>query len=355
MRWAAGAVTALLAFVLAVVIGVASAGAQCGGGGGTINVAAIPADASSGPYDAEQLTNAAHIMNAASAMGLSVRAQQIGVMTAMGEASLRNIGYGDWETSGVTNPDGSRTTSIGLFQQQNSWGSTVDRLNPEKAATLFFERLVKVDGWESLDPSRAAHRVQINSDPNHYTKWWDAAVAVTDQLAREYGSAGAGASTCSTGEAGYPLDQPYNMSSGFGPRKAPTAGASSWHPALDLVGSCDDPIYSAFPGTVVRSDRLFLSIKSADGFVVEYLHSYESDHLVKMGDTVQQGQQIAVVGSAPPSTGCHLDIRINVSENKNPQVAQLARFPEVPGYVDPTAFFQLFGLDICPPEWCRKP
>jgi len=355
MRWAGGILLALFMFVLAVVVGVTSTGAGCGGGGGTVNVAVIPADASSGSYSAEQMTNAAHIMNAASVMGLPVRAQQIGVMTAMGESSLRNIGYGDWETSGVTNPDGTRTTSIGLFQQQNSWGSTTDRLNPEKAATLFFERLQKIDGWETLDPSRAAHKVQINSNPDHYTKWWDAAVALTDQLARDYGTAGAGASSCTAGEAGYPLDQPYNMSSGFGPRKAPTAGASTWHPAIDLVGTCDDPIYSVFPGTVVRSDRLYLSIKSSDGVVVEYLHSYESERLVKVGDTVQEGQQIADVGAAPPATGCHLDIRVNVTDNTNPAVDQLQRFPEAPSYVEPVAFFQLYGIDICPPEWCRKP
>jgi murein DD-endopeptidase MepM/ murein hydrolase activator NlpD len=145
------------------------------------------------------------------------------------------------------------------------------------------------------------------------------------------------------------------MSSGFGPRGAPTAGASTWHPAIDVVGSCGDPIYSVFPGTVVRSDRLYLSVKSADGVVVEYLHSYESDRLVRIGDTVQKGQQISAVGSAPPSTGCHLDVRVNVTDNTNPAVDQLQRFPEVPGYVNPEAFFELYGLDICPPEWCRRP
>lgn len=355
MRLAGGIFAGLLMFVLAVVIGVTSTAAACGGGAGMINVAGIPADASSGVYSAEQMGNAGHIMNAAAAIGLSVRAQQIGVMTAMGESSLVNIGYGDWETGGVTNPDGSRTTSIGLFQQQESWGSTTDRMNPEKAATLFFERLVKIDGWETLDPSRAAHKVQINSNPDHYTKWWDAAVALTDQLARDYGAAGARTSSCTAGEAGYPLDQPYNMSSGFGPRDAPIGGASTWHPAIDLVGTCDDPIYSVFDGTVVRSDRLYLSIKSADGVVLEYLHSYKTDRLVDVGDTVRKGQQISAVGSVPPSTGCHLDIRVNVTDNTNPAVDQLQRFPEVPSYVEPVAFFQLYGLDICPPEWCRKP
>ncbi len=357
MKWVGGIVGGLLVMMFAVVFAVAMGGsaAACGAGGGAIDVKSIPADASSGAYNAEQMVNAGHIMNAAAAMGLSVRAQQIGVMTAMGESSLRNIDYGDWETNGVRNPDGTPTTSIGLFQQQDGWGSVADRMNPEKSATLFFARLIKVEGWEQLDPSTAAHRVQINKDSRHYTKWWDAAVTMTDQLARQYSTAGSsGTSSCTTGEAAYPLDKPYNYTSGFGPRRAPTAGASTWHPAIDLAGGCGDPIYSSFDGTVVRSDRLYLSIKSPDGFVVEYLHSYKRDRLVEVGDTVIKGQQISLIGNEGPTTGCHLDVRINVSENKNPKVAQLPRYPEVPNYVHPVEFYALFGVEICPPDWCRK-
>ncbi|KAA9134409.1 M15 family metallopeptidase [Microbacterium caowuchunii] len=121
-------------------------------------------------------------MNAATALGLPERAQVLGVMAAMGESGLRNITYGDWETAGVTNPNGTRTTSIGLFQQQTSWGSTDERLNPTKSATLFYQRLAKLDGWETLPASQAIHRVQINSDPNHYSKWEAAAEQVTAAL-----------------------------------------------------------------------------------------------------------------------------------------------------------------------------
>lgn len=151
------------------------------GGCGPASTSAVQGQTVAG-YSGDQLDNAAAIMNAAIDLGLDARAQLLGVMTAMGESGLRNIGYGDWETSGVTNPDGSRTTSIGLFQQQDSWGSRDDRLNPTKAARLFYERLVRVQGWESLPASEAIHRVQINSDPDHYAKWESPAVAVVSAL-----------------------------------------------------------------------------------------------------------------------------------------------------------------------------
>lgn len=355
MKVIAGGLALVFTFVLAIVLGVVMSGsaAACGGGAGTVNVQAIPTDAKSGPWGADQMVNAGHIMNAAAAMKLPVRAGQIGVMTAIGESSLVNIGYGDWETSGVTNPDGSPTTSIGLFQQQNNWGSTADRMNPEKSATLFFQRLIGVQGWEQMDPSRAAHEVQINSDPNHYTKFWDQAVALTNDLAQKYGSAG-GATSCTTGEAAYPLNQPYVMTDDFGPRTAPTEGASSWHPAVDLVGRCGDPIYAVLPGKVVRSDRLYLSIQSPDGFLVEYLHSHKSDRSVNVGDDVQRGQQISKVGDESPATGCHLDLRIDTTDNKNPDVAKLPTYPEAPGYVNPEDFMKIFGVEICPPSWCTR-
>lgn len=133
-------------------------------------------------WKGEQLENAAVIMQTATALGFGRDGQVLGVMTAMGESSLRNIDYGDWETSGFTNPDGSRTTSIGLFQQQEWWGTAEERMDPATAATLFYERLARVRDWQSMDPSLAIHRVQINLDPAYYTRYSADADAVVSAL-----------------------------------------------------------------------------------------------------------------------------------------------------------------------------
>lgn len=139
------------------------------------------------PYGDEQWANAATIVTAGRAAGLSDRDQTIGVMTALGESSLRNIDYGDWETSGVTNPDGSRTTSIGLFQQQDSWGTREERLDPYTAAVLFYRAMVdRVPEPErsSLEPTLVAHRTQVNRDPQHYAQYWDRAQQIVAALAQ---------------------------------------------------------------------------------------------------------------------------------------------------------------------------
>ena len=134
-------------------------------------------------FDQEQRDNAAIIMITGRDLGLSVRDQAIGVMTAMGESSLRNIDYGDWETSGITNPDGTPTTSIGLFQQQDGWGTREQRLDPYTAAALFYRAMVeRVPDRDALEPTIVAHRTQINKNPDHYARYWPLAVALVESL-----------------------------------------------------------------------------------------------------------------------------------------------------------------------------
>lgn len=136
-------------------------------------------------YDQEQLANASLIVKAGQDLLLIPRDQAIAIMTAMGESSLRNIDYGDGEASGVTNPDGSQTTSIGLFQQQEWWGTREQRLDPHTAATLFYQRMVTAVPAEErllLEPTEVAHRTQINTDPQHYARYWPAAVRMLETL-----------------------------------------------------------------------------------------------------------------------------------------------------------------------------
>ena len=137
-----------------------------------------PAGVPEGPvagYHGEQLANAAAIVNAGQSLGLDTCAQTIGVMTAMGESSLRVLDRGD-----AVGPD-----SRGLFQQRanGAWGSYADRMDPTTSATNFFLALREVPDWRALPPTIAAHRTQRNADPYHYERYWDAAVEVVTALA----------------------------------------------------------------------------------------------------------------------------------------------------------------------------
>ena len=155
-------------------------------------------------YSGVQLQNAAAIVSAGRALGLSARGLAIGVMTAMGESGLRVLDHGD--TAG---PD-----SRGLFQQRanGAWGSYADRMSPGTSAANFFRALLRVQGWEQLEPSVAAHRVQGNADPFHYGQYWSPAVAVVAALEGLSTAAVGGAGACGSA-AGSGDDLPW----GHGP------------------------------------------------------------------------------------------------------------------------------------------
>jgi hypothetical protein len=135
---------------------------------GTISVPAGPIAG----YCQPQLVNAAQVIRAAQSYGLNQQGQEIGVMTAIGESSLRNVNYGD--TAG---PD-----SRGLFQQRSNYGSLADRMDPYTAARAFFLRMQGIVDWWTLIPTQVAHTVQRNADPDYYTKYFPAAVRVVTEL-----------------------------------------------------------------------------------------------------------------------------------------------------------------------------
>ena len=119
-------------------------------------------------WSGQQLANAAIVMQAGRDLGLAERDVRIGVMTAMGESSLRVVDHGD-----DAGPD-----SRGLFQQRTGWGDYEVRMDAYGSAVLFYRALARLDGRDALEPTRVAHAVQINRDPDHYARWWDDAGAV---------------------------------------------------------------------------------------------------------------------------------------------------------------------------------
>lgn len=105
---------------------------------------------------------------------------------------------------------------------------------------------------------------------------------------------------------------PIYITSKFGPRKKPTAGASTLHNGID-IGVSYVPVYAAKSGTVTLAGTNggfgnCVIISHGTGYSTTYGHL--SSIKVKVGDVVTQGQQIATSGNSGVSTGPHLDFRI---------------------------------------------
>lgn len=107
----------------------------------------------------------------------------------------------------------------------------------------------------------------------------------------------------------------YNwISSYFGPRPSPTAGASSNHGAIDIPVNYQ-PVYSAASGRVVSAGWMsgygnYIEIDHGNGYYTAYGHL--SSFNVSAGQTVSRGQQIAVSGNTGVSTGPHLHFEVYI-------------------------------------------
>lgn len=127
------------------------------------------------------------------------------------------------------------------------------------------------------------------------------------------GTTGGGGSTTNTG-SGWRVPCSYSyMSSPFGLRKSPTAGASTYHQGVDLAAPKGTPIYASRGGTVTASTfsnsaGYYVTINHGDGFSSIYMHM--TNYVVSAGQSVSQGQLIGYVGSTGISTGNHLHFGI---------------------------------------------
>ncbi|GAA2715915.1 MULTISPECIES: hypothetical protein [Streptomyces] len=127
--------------------------------------------------DADQRKNAQAILEEALKAGLGYRGGVIGVATSMQESALKNIGYGD-------------ATSVGLFQQQDDWGSFEQRMDPHWASAKFFS-VMKSDCPRKFGPNyltstqlyEVAQEVQRSRFPTYYAKHEEAAARLVADLA----------------------------------------------------------------------------------------------------------------------------------------------------------------------------
>lgn len=101
------------------------------------------------------------------------------------------------------------------------------------------------------------------------------------------------------------------ITSRYGPRAAPVAGASTFHRGVDIGAGCNEPYVSATDGVVTFAGLTsggmgVITVNHGGGIYTQYQHSYQDGILVKKGDRVSTGQVIGKVGSSGPSSGCHL-------------------------------------------------
>lgn len=112
--------------------------------------------------------------------------------------------------------------------------------------------------------------------------------------------------------SGRPVEQGW-LSSGFGRRSDPFTGKQQQHMGQDFAGKSGSPVIAVGDGVVTWAGKRagygsLLEISHGNGYTTRYGHNRQ--HLVKEGDRVRKGQQIALMGSSGRSTGPHVHFEV---------------------------------------------
>ncbi len=109
------------------------------------------------------------------------------------------------------------------------------------------------------------------------------------------------------------------LSSSFGKRSQPIAGASTYHKGVDWATPTGTSVVASCGGTVTRAGwgsgyGYVVYINHEDGRQTRYAHL--SKILVKVGQTVKQGERIALSGNTGVSSGPHVHFEILIGGNQ---------------------------------------
>lgn len=160
---------------------------------------------------------------------------------------------------------------------------------------------------------------QLSAEEQELQKKIDEFEAAIDRAQQEIANATNGTSgyegSFSGGMFEWPISYSYNrITSIFGNRTAPTAGASSNHGAID-IGVSYVPVYAPANGKVILAQWVsgygnYIMIDHGGGYYTAFGHL--SQFKVSVGTVVSTGQQIAVSGNTGISTGPHLHYEVYI-------------------------------------------
>lgn len=103
------------------------------------------------------------------------------------------------------------------------------------------------------------------------------------------------------------------ITSGFGGRADPFGGGGQYHKGIDFKAKVGDPVLSVADGVVSFAGIKggygnVVDVDHGNGYVTRYAHN--SRLVVKAGDLVRVGQEVARAGSTGRSTGAHVHFEV---------------------------------------------
>ncbi len=190
----------------------------------------------------------------------------------------------------------------------------------DELETMQNDLITKQDNVTELMETKDAEIEQISSDlgdTKDKLSELQAAAAAAERKQQEKNSGysnNAGASVITgNGIFTHPCPGYTYISSEFGYREQPIAGASTNHKGMDFAAPTGTPIYAAASGTVTSASYSgnagnMIVINHGNGLQTYYMHC--NSMYVRAGQTVSKGQNIGAVGSTGNSSGPHLHFQV---------------------------------------------
>jgi len=121
-------------------------------------------------------------------------------------------------------------------------------------------------------------------------------------------------------ESGWWRPVPGPLTSLYGPRRiiCNASGCSTpFHQGLDFGSGCGTPMVAVYAGTVTFAGNAGgfgnrVIVDHGGGIETIYGHIQNSSTFVQVGQQVDGGDQIALVGDTGVGTGCHLDLKVRI-------------------------------------------
>lgn len=204
----------------------------------------------------------------------------------------------------------------------------------EAACAMIVALQDDIDGYQELLDKEAEAEAELSEAIAEKLAAYYASISA-QQIAAAASAARQGGAASFTGDGVTLLWPSWSkwISSYYGPREAPTQGASTYHNGIDITGSGigGTAVWNAGSGTVIASGNdstrgNYVTVAMDNGYTATYMHLSERN--VSEGQYIEQGESVGNCGSTGISTGNHIDFRIQDSAGN---------------YIDPTSFDYIYA------------